>query len=74
MDQRASEGRWMEQVMEQGASEGVMDGTSDGSGSKEGVMDCTCDASVRNRRIDGWYKRRIGGQVKERWIAQALDQ
>ena len=58
----------MVQAMDQGAIEGALDGTCDGSGSK-----WRSDESMSDRRSDGWYKRWIGEQVKERRMVQAMD-
>ena len=47
-------------MMDQGAIEGAMDGAIDGAGN--------------NRRSDGWRKRWIREQQKERWMVQEMDQ
>ena len=55
--------RWMAQALDQWASGGALDGTRDGFVSKRRS---TFDGSGINRRNDGWYKRWIGEQLKER--------
>ena len=52
--------RRMMLAMDQGAIEGALGDASNKSGS--------------NRRSDGWFKRWITEQLKERWVVQSIDQ
>ena len=43
-------------------------------GALEGESDGARNGSWSNRRSDGWFKRWIREQLKERWVVQAMDQ
>ena len=66
---KQSKERWVVPTMDQEAVEGAMGGTTDGLRSSR-----RSDRSGRSRRSDGWYKRWIRKQSKERWMIQTMDQ